>query len=528
MAHYFISGPLLNALGRMATAATPLPAAHLEYPVSYLYDGIAGLAFRFNSSTSDPSVKFDLNILDNGGFETALTTTATTGWLSAAGTTMTRSTEYASTSNSGSTYSLRLQGTTYHDVQIRPNEALKFEWAVLDSVNSSMVYAQIECMDLGKYLTSTGGWSTASTTYVVSTTAGGAWNTGSLTFVSPSLADLLQDTATLRVTLYAASTYAYFDDVVLYPGVSWASAHGHNWTPAVSPLVYGSSDDSMYTLVDTLDLHRDVALATFSTSYYRYWKFVLSGVPFATPYCGEIVLGQYDTLLENPKYGSSVAYLEKQTRRESPAGGEFVLNRGGQPVRMLNFTFYYSDSTQYYQSRRSVLRASRGGENMIALAATELDSDQIVYGRITESASYTKSEGVFWSCSYDLIEDALPVMDPVYPTPAFTCPSLTDLIGTVYCQDISTTETKAGVTVTLWIKNSTGSFYEYASQITSSAGTYEFREIPALDEGLWDSESEGKWAYQIYWTWIYDYGPYTDYPDINIETTMDLPVTCNI
>jgi hypothetical protein len=439
MAYKFISGPLLNTLGRCVAAASPTPIADTNYPVSQLYDGVAALPFRFGTSTSDAVVKFDLNLLNNPGFEITLSTTSTSGWLAVSGSSMTNSTAYA---NSG-TNSIRVNGMAYHDVQVRPSEGLKFQWSMYDGTGSSadLTYIQIQCMDLGQYLTSSGGWSAATTTYVTQTTGAGGWKSSSLTFNIPGLSELLQDTATLRVSLVACSSAAYFDDILLYPGISWVSAHGHNWTTVLSPEVEGSSNDSSYTSVKTLSLYRDVALGTFSTAYYRYWKFILNGTPYAAPYCGELVFGQYDTLLENPMYGSTVQYQEKQVRKESPAGTQYVYNRGGQSVRTLKMTFYYSDSTQYYQSRRSVFRSSRGGERMIAISASDMDTEQVVYGRITETANYVKTDGVFWTVGYDVVEDALPLLRPDVPAPVLNCPEAPTTPLTFYWTEGSESKT---------------------------------------------------------------------------------------
>jgi hypothetical protein len=408
MSYYVISGPLLNILGRTIAAGTPSPSADPNFPLAQLYDGVAAQPFRFGTSTSDASISFDLNLLTNPGFEIALSTTSTTGWLAVSGSSMTLSATYA---NNG-TYSMKVVGMAYHDVQIRPNESHKFEWAAFDPSGSATVYIQIECMDVAQYLTSTGGWSTSPSAFVTETTAGGVWDVGSLTFVTPGTTTLLQDTATMRVMLIACGGPGYFDDILLYPALSWVSAHGHNWTTALTPKISGSSSasSSSYTLVDTLSLYRDVAYATFSTTYYRYWRFDLSGTPHAAPYCGELIFGQYEPLLENPRYGSSVDYKERQSRKESPAGTQYVYNFATRPQRSIKMAFDYSNSAQYYQSRRALMRASRGGDNLIALAAIEMDEEQVVYGRISEKASYTKTQGVFWSVGYDIQEDLLPVL----------------------------------------------------------------------------------------------------------------------
>lgn len=530
MAYKFISGPLLNALSRCAAAPTPTPTEDSNYPVTNLYDGVAAQAFRFSASTSDSSVKFDLNMISNPSFESALSTTSTTGWLATTGSSMVAS---SGNPNTGS-YALQLSGMAYQDVPVRSGEALKFHWALYDSTGSTTGagYIQLECMDLGQYLTSTGGWSTASTTYVAQTTGAGAWSSGSVVFSMQSLTTLLQDTATLRVILVSCTTYQQFDDMVLYPAISWASAHGHNWTTALTPEVEGSSNDSSYTSVANMSLYRDVAIATFSTTYYRYWKFVLNGTPYATPYCGELILGQYDTLLENPEYGSQVQYEEKQSRKESPAGTQYVFGRGGQPVRSLKMSFNYSDSTQYYQSRRSVFRSSRGGERMIALSASDMEVEQVIYGRITESANYVKDDGVFWTVHYDLVEDALPLLRPAVPTPEFTCPPVydTEIYGYVYCQDVGTSERVGGVPVTLEVKSTAGVYYEFGTVNTSTSdGSYSFTSIPAVDEVNFDPEhGSGEFLYKLTWTYVTGYGPLENFATIDVANEVNLTVTCEL
>jgi hypothetical protein len=112
--------------------------------------------------------------------------------------------------------------------------------------------------------------------------------------------------------------------------------------------------------------------------------------------------------------------------------------------------------------------------------------------------------------------------------------SLTGISGMVYCSDLGGVGEipYEGSTVTIYIRNSGGTMYEYASEVTGADGLYSFLNIPALDEFAFDESYGGVFLVRFKWTHgatVYggNIPTYDQYLTLDIENTNQyLGVTC--
>jgi hypothetical protein len=297
----------------------------------------------------------------------------------------------------------------YKDVTVRAAEQLNFFGAAKDG--GSPAYVRIRNRQTGKWLKGSDSSWTTGQEYVVKSTAG-AWNTASVQFNVESLETLKNDTTLLRVYLHAADSSSGFDQIELWPSVNWCSVHGHNIPPCVIPTWQYSNATSSWTTQAQMTLRRDSFYATTSSGLqaHRYWRMLLDGIPDTTSYMfmGEYVLGQYYELLQNPSYGGSVSWTDRQTRLDGDLGDAFIYLHNQQPQRKLTLNFVFPGSSEYDQFKDEVFRGSRGGGNLICVAPTDYDPSIVILGRIREVADIVKNTPGEWTANLEVVEAPLP------------------------------------------------------------------------------------------------------------------------
>ena len=127
--------------------------------------------------------------------------------------------------------------------------------------------------------------------------------------------------------------------------------------------------------------------AASSMATYQNWRLVFEGVPDtgSLMYVGELVVGQYFSLLHNPNYGGTLKWIEQQSRQTSDLGEDFVSLHNVGPQRVLQYNFTLPSTSEYHQMHKVLFRGSRGGGNLICIAPLEQDSSVVVLGRIRDS-----------------------------------------------------------------------------------------------------------------------------------------------
>jgi hypothetical protein len=384
------------------------PAAQTLFPSTNAHDNRSVKAAMFATASSSSTLTADLNML-RGEFEVqadvddwSMLGVGTKALLGSTG--YSGADAITLTLGNGASEVIAIK-----DVIVRAGEELNWFAAVKDDGTPATV--QLRNRQTGLWLDGlTGLWSTSSSVYLVTSTDTN-WNSGSGNFTVEDLSIIKRDTTLLRVYLHATGSAAVFDQIELWPSVTWCSVHGHNIPPFVIPTLEYSTDGSSWTQRAQMTLVRDSFYEAFTTpERFRYWRILFDGVPDTTSlmYMGEVVLGQHYSLLHNPSYGGSVSWTDRQTRLESDLGEQFVYLHNQQPQRKLTLSFVFPGSSEYGQFKDEIFRGSRGGGNLICMAPTDYDSSIVVLGRIREVADIVKNTTAEWTANLEVVEDPLP------------------------------------------------------------------------------------------------------------------------
>jgi hypothetical protein len=404
MAFYFLAGRQLNHLSRVPVAPTTSPAADASFPIGGLYDGRANLPFRFISIAANSTVAVDLSLVAGGDGEALDSTSRWSVGLGAL--TRDAGTKYAGAASLKLTNGAGTSSAS-QDIAARAGESLRLGYALYgDGVAAAAI--RVTNVQTGRDLQANGTWGAPA---ALDSTATAAWKTGGLTFTVEPASVCLDDIVTLRVYIFVnAAGAGYFDEVAIIPEVTWASIHGHNLTPAVTPKVQSSPDGVTWTDRITPANRRRVIFGTCAALSYRYWRLLLSGTPAEAPYVGELVLGQHSTLLTAPDYPMQVELEEAQTRGTTPQGAEHVYVRGGAERYRVTLPLVWTSDAAYQQARDAIFVASRGGAHPMVLAPTETDSDLCFLGRGRAVLSPTRTAYNRREGEIEILEDPLPLM----------------------------------------------------------------------------------------------------------------------
>jgi len=421
-----LTGPYLNHLTRVTTAPVMDPIALTGFAVTNLYDNRASIPCIFSTGQDQSTVTIDLNLIPGGGdFETG---TELTEW------TLLDTGTPTIESNPNTGYgNLRLtpvvdQALMVRDTTVRAGEVMTFTAAA--AANSTMATSSVLVRNrqTGRFLTSTGGWVASTGGYLtgsaIISNAATSYATAAVTFTVEDLDTCKTDTVTLRVYLLTigsgGGTYGDFDSIGLWPHTTFVSVHGHNFSPFITPTLQYSVTSTSWSDVSAMTVRRDsfyLALGSSSTVTSRYVRLLLDGYPDvgSLPYMGELVLGQYYSLLQNPNYGGSITWTEKQVRLQSSIGDQFVHLHGGRPVQSLLMSFNLSSTEEYEQMWRQIFRGSRGGSNLCIVAPEEEDGEQVIMGRIRETLTVAKHTPRARTAEVEVVGSPLPnVSDQVY------------------------------------------------------------------------------------------------------------------
>lgn len=413
MAFKLLTGPYLNNLTRMASAATTNPSMHTLFPVTHAYDNRSAKAAMFSAAQDDSVVTFNQTMVQGGGFESDADVAEWT--VLGVG-----SQAKDATSPHAGTYSLLItpggsavEVITYQDVLVRAGEELTFQAAAKAGTGDAVI--RIRNRQTGNWLDTNGAWQASVTALFTET--GGSWQTCAETFTVESLSTCKEDTVYLRIFLRGDQGTARFDQVALFPSVNWASVHGHNIPPFIVPTLQRSTDGSSWTTETTMTLRRDSFHASLaSLKAYQYWRLLFDGRPDtgSLMHVGEIVLGQSFDMGHNPAYGAGITWTEKQTRLETDLGEPFVhLHNVKAPQRSMVMTINTRGDTEYESLYKTIFRGSRGGGNLICIAPTEMDSGVAILGRVQEALAMVKSTPDWRTGELEVTELPLPSVPDV-------------------------------------------------------------------------------------------------------------------
>jgi hypothetical protein len=404
MAYLLVVGPNANHLTRMITPASMDPAAEALFPVTNLYDNRSSPPAMFSTSQLDQTITLDLSLVAGGSFEVV---DDPASWTASAGT-LTASTSDSFEGAKAGYLASSSDGFVYQDIDVRAGEELLFNGAVRNV--GTEAYLEIRNRQTGRWLVGLdSSWSTARS-YAVSATSGGWKSANSTIFSIESIETCLKDVVPLRLALRTVGGAAYLDGLELSPTVNWCSIHGHNIPPFLPPIVETSTDTSSWGTVTTMTLQRDSFYTTFTTQAARYWRVHFAEQPDtdAKLFLGELVLGQWQALLQNPSYGGTLKWNDRQTRPETDLGESLISLHNATPQRSLSLSFTFPTDAEYEQFHRDIFRGSRGGANVICIAPVEMDDEVVILGRIKESIDVVKNTPRERTSVLEIVESPLP------------------------------------------------------------------------------------------------------------------------
>jgi hypothetical protein len=360
------------------------PAGHAYGAITKLYDSDPGSPHIFSGTSDDSYFRVRQNRLSNGGFETA----SLSGWTNgSAGTGSAAETSVGAEVNSG-TKAAKLDGSSgvnygslSQTVTVSAGEAFQITaWIKVASAGADQGLVYVQNLRTGKYLTAAAAWQTTRTFCIGHSTA--TYTQKDLQFSVESFDACRVDTMPLKIEIYCESGPAYFDDILLVSGVTFAGIFGHNYGP-VSPLVQSSDDGSAWTTRSTMTIRRPAFYSTFSIVYAEYWQILLSGTNHEAPYTGEAVLGQYQTAATSQDWGFSIEDEIPGVRNTGPSGRASVYSFSRDPRQLLTMTVGPRSLTAARDLTGALWLRSEQGRYPVVAVPIDTESD-VIFGRMME------------------------------------------------------------------------------------------------------------------------------------------------
>jgi hypothetical protein len=419
MSLLYLAGKDFNLLRRAASVTVTIGGADALYPVANLYDDVPSVPFRFSSITANSAFKCDLNAILNSPM-TAWTAGSPDNWIETdVGTgTVTQ----LSPGRGGAGSAARLNGGASGTATISQDLSNKFAagdqvWVELYTSHGAglTLKAQIYNLHTNKYLTSSNTWQTAATDYLVhSSDTSGAYVSIPFGFTLEPFGGTQPERPTLSLIIYTTSNgNVDVDDVVMYPGVNYASIHGHN-LDAVTSQIQTSTDDfvAQSTTQGTFTVIRPAYYKYLGSMVFsRWWRFEFPGTNRAIPFIGEAVLGQAKVALRKQNYGMEVQSLFPQVRNQTPAGRQFRYPMTTDEQRAVTIGFKHFLSTQIAELRDEWHRRSGGGRYPMILVPSDTENI-VIHGRADETFTYHWLNRFHW-------EDEITVTESPFPRPGF-------------------------------------------------------------------------------------------------------------
>jgi hypothetical protein len=412
----FLTGSAFNLLARGTRSSSPGIAS--GFSLDDICDGFPSSRVRLASIAEDSYIKVDLQQVLNAGFET-WPDTIPDSWtnVSAGSGTVTKETvnihsgvnavKLVCGSGLGNLAAIR------QTLTVRSGEELTLKvW--LKTMPGANGRAGVYNPRTGLYLTSTGSWTKTETSCLLQE-GNLDWTENKITFTVESFAAIRSDTTPLVLFFAVADIIStrtvYVDDVELFPSANFLSVHGHNLEPLVTLRWSYSDNDGTYVLIKDLTPGDPTFWGLNTNKVRRRWhKFTVVGTPWTeAPAFGEIVLGQFQTLLEDAQHPSSGGWewtrAQQQSRSITPTGDVYVRTRTDAPSRALKFPYTHTTEESFQQFREELLERSSYGEFPIVIVPND-DRPEVLFGRIPDDYTDRVGPGLTWHRSQLMIVES--------------------------------------------------------------------------------------------------------------------------
>ena len=109
------------------------------------------------------------------------------------------------------------------------------------------------------------------------------------------------------------------------------------------------------------------------------------------PWIGELIVGQMFTFPRDPKSIVITPQFRGQERSATRGGTLWVWSANYHPVREVRMVLETTSPTTLEAVENELLRYSRGGQYKFVLLPQTLDATEAIYGRVSESMSFSHS-----------------------------------------------------------------------------------------------------------------------------------------
>lgn len=405
----YLAGELYNDIAQALSVS--VSDENSLFPKEQLYNGRIDEPAEFGSNGADRTVTVDMNIAENGGFETS----TLDGWTDASTGTGAIA-EETSNVNTGSN-ALNCDGNSsgvgqaQRDYVVAAGKLYTIAVSLRGTAAASAVAKfRVYNVQTGNYLTSAGAWTATPTDLF--TEATDTYDDESLEFTVESYATCQADKMSLRIICYCDDDgSAYFDDIALYPTINFLGVFGHNIAPVVSPQFRSSTDN--FSAVDTLEATLTPLQPAFfgylSTAVARrYWRIVLSGTNVAAPWLSAVI-GYANTHSGSRAYGTGNIRGKEQSRNRTQSGQQFVTAVGGRAVPSARWDFKVPTESAAVETRDQIYERSGYGELPIVIVLRDSDTEQVViHGRVESVFSYAHTLIDEWEHGMEIVGDPFP------------------------------------------------------------------------------------------------------------------------
>lgn len=413
MAFYYLVGEGFNIIDGAETT-TPTSVDTL-FPVANLHSDDQGEVFRFNTPGASDAIKFDLNRLFGGDFETWSTSVVPDDWTDESVGTGAISEEEATGNVNNGQSSLKLDSTgagndavCTQEVEVLSGWVMTFVGSIMGDGSGHATTIVIRNLHTGSYLTSGGVWQAGAVNFGSETDASFVQKTAVFT-VEP-FSTSLRHKVTLKITIsYVDSNAAgYADDFYMWPHWDFASIHGHNMGGAITPELHASGDD----FVGDDDEIQTTGFLIKRPSFYdllaametkRYAKFVAAGTNWQAIEIGALVLGQKKTLAQAQRIPYTIDPRLEQIQVTSMGGhtSKTALAEDESETLRLNFRL---STTDYETFRDEIQRRTKQGSSSGVIVSDDING-KVHYGKFGSSFPTRHINSNYYDVSATFHED---------------------------------------------------------------------------------------------------------------------------
>jgi hypothetical protein len=413
MSSLYLAGSAFNLFGR-GTVSSNISLA-TPSSVAYAYDKDPSTPVLWSSAATDTYLRVEANALTNPGFETS----TLSGWTAGStGTGTSAETTTAGEFRSGSK-ALELTGTDtsnygsrYQDITVNAGEYRRSTF-YMRAIGAGTGKLFLKNLKTGNYYNGQSSVWASSRVYAAtySSTAAFPGTQTVLTYQMESFDACRSDTVSLRWELACESGDVCFDDVADFPGVNFASIHGHNLGP-ITPLVQSADSSLVFSTQYTMTVKRPAFFYAHPTTiaYAENWQILLSGTTHEAAYIGEAVIGQYQTSATSPKWGIPRTRTFPGARARSQTGRSHIYNYCTDPPEDLGMSFSARTDTAAKELADSLWLRSGQGLNPTIIVPIDSE-DRVYYGRLLDPHMEDRPfQGVYDTTSLVLMGDPFPTI----------------------------------------------------------------------------------------------------------------------